>query len=116
MGTGLEETEAVVKIPSGSIGAREYTAVWKEDEYITPAPSPSISTEKPENTGRLENAQTTHGTQTRQSPQTGSYILLLYAAAILSGPCMLILTFFYRKWRKQQFSEDQKGKKTWGKE
>lgn len=208
-GTELEETEVVVKIPSGSTGAREYTAVWKKDEYKTPVPSvptekpketekpkdtekpketekpkdtekpketekpedtekpketkkpeetekpketekpenteqpkiteksedteqPKITekpedterpkiTEKPENTDKTKETEKpenngTTSTQTTQSPQTGSHILWMYAAAILSGLCMLILTFFYRKWRKQQFSANQKGKRTEEKE
>lgn len=53
-GTGLTESTLVVKIPTGSTGAREYTAVWKEgnestDSKETPYESstPSGSSSKP---------------------------------------------------------------------
>lgn len=50
--------------------------------------------EKPQETGA-------YNTQPAQSPQTGSHIVWLYAALILTGLSMVILTVFYRKWRKR---------------
>lgn len=219
-GTGLGGTQAVVKIPSGSTGARKFTAVWKK-ENKTPSPSPSVPTEEPKTTEKpqetknpnitekpeetekpditekpketekpnitdkpektakpkvtekpkitekpegtkkpeatekpetkkepevtekpegtekprvtknpgttekrkgtkkpggvkksktMENPKITEkpkvtkkpeNIQTEQSPQTGSRILLMYAAAILSALCMLILTVLYRKRQKK---------------
>lgn len=42
-GTGLTKPELVVKIPTGSTGARKYTAVWKEVPAIESTPSESTS-------------------------------------------------------------------------
>ena len=221
-GTGLEGTETVVKVPSGSTGARTYTAVWKKEDK-TPSPNPSVptekpnitekpketeepevtekpnitekpketekpevtekpnitekpketekpnitekpeetekpngtekpestgnpeTTEKPEGTGNPETTEIPEGTekpetaekpevtrnpkvtekpknagttsaQEAQSPQTGSHILWMYAATILSALGMLVLTFFYRRRQKKQFPANQKKKKAGEKE
>lgn len=119
-GTELEGTEAVVKIPSGSKGAREYTAVWKKEDKM-PDPSPSELTEKPEKTeenltvykkpkgtNRPEKERTA-STQAEQNPKTGSDILWMYVSAILSVFCMMILTIFYKKCKRQQSSVEAEG-------
>lgn len=41
--TGHKETELIVKIPSGSVGAREYTAVWEEDKPAVVEPTPGAT-------------------------------------------------------------------------
>ena len=155
-GTELEGTEAVVKIPSGSMGAREYTAIWKEEDK-TSGSDPSVPTEKPKETEKPEETEKPKETEKPEetekpketekpeetekpketeepeeterpketkkpenarttSPQTGSHILWMYASAFLSVLCMLILTFFYEEWRKQQSSANRKREKTWEKE
>lgn len=147
MGTEVTETENVVKILSGSIGAREYTAVWEAEEDEPLDPDQPIQTENPEPTedpeptenpgttaqpeptmpsgsseqtgldkkeddvstrpaveedkvGKTEKTRT-YNTQPAQNPKTGSRILWMYAALLLSGAGMLILTFLYKKWRKR---------------
>ncbi len=149
IGTDLTEPTLTVKIPKGSVGEREYTAVWeKAEEGSEPAePTPSQPSEqpeenkpegdKPENNGTEDGGNVngviveakitvetetidmdshqetvgqdvslTNGTsdagnsKTTRNPRTGSYITWLFAAAVLSALCMLILTFWKVKRKK----------------
>ncbi len=51
-GVGLTDAETIAKIPSGSMGAREYTAVWeKEDSHKPDDPNPPQKPDASVNTG-----------------------------------------------------------------
>ncbi len=151
-GVGLTGAETIARIPSGSMGAREYTAIWEKEDSGKPDdsnppqtpdepnnPNPPQTSDEPnnpnppqkpdtsvntgdtgdnqyvDNSNREEAAtgqtdipenneqsaeksdgaepQPTQNSKTVRNPQTGSHILWLYIAAVLSAACMMLFTF-----------------------